>query len=369
MENKKIHLLAASKNTRVYSDCLFLSFLIEIPTVYLAQLNTHRILSKSSISARAVPIPKYLERIGNSPYVPQFGKAQSGMKSGIIEDSNVVEKATDLWLDTMQTNINGATLLDNLDIHKEHANRLVAPFAYSTVIVSGTEWDNFFYLRCPKYELEGQVFRSKQELVKALPMYSIEDLNLFNTINKATAQPEIQSVAEAMYDIYCNAVKDISSVQKEFDLEDLYDKTWSMAFESLLSNRQGFTLEDSLACSSSKAARISFGNFKEEHLDKHRNRTQLLLRDKHMGVFEHQVRKMNQDEYFNFSKSFVIGKEDYDSRVQKSIDLYGTIENDYSWDLVQEKGGMYYIKEFGWCNNIRGFISYRFIIDNTLPLV
>jgi thymidylate synthase ThyX len=35
-----------------------------------------------------------------------------------------------------------------LGVHKQLANRLLEPFSWHTVVVTATDWDNFFHLRC-----------------------------------------------------------------------------------------------------------------------------------------------------------------------------------------------------------------------------
>jgi hypothetical protein len=41
-------------------------------------------------------------------------------------------------------------MLQRIGLHKQIANRLLEPFLWHTVIVTATEWDNFWALRCNK---------------------------------------------------------------------------------------------------------------------------------------------------------------------------------------------------------------------------
>ena len=50
-------------------------------------------------------------------------------------------------------------------VHKQNANNLLVPFAYITCIISGTEWDNFFELRCPKYYSGKSYHKSKKKTI------------------------------------------------------------------------------------------------------------------------------------------------------------------------------------------------------------
>ena len=55
-----------------------LSWEIEYPRIVLAELNTHRQLSKNSFSSRAVPFLKMIEQLNGEPV--RFGANQAGMQ-------------------------------------------------------------------------------------------------------------------------------------------------------------------------------------------------------------------------------------------------------------------------------------------------
>ena len=55
---------------------------IEYPRFILAELNTHRMLSKNSASSRAIPVKAMHEQIKAAPAGPVFwGKNQAGMQA------------------------------------------------------------------------------------------------------------------------------------------------------------------------------------------------------------------------------------------------------------------------------------------------
>jgi hypothetical protein len=54
-----------------------------------------------------------------------------------------------------------------LNVHKQVANRLLEPFMWHTVIVTATEWDNFFALRCHS-DAQPEIRRAATEMRAAL---------------------------------------------------------------------------------------------------------------------------------------------------------------------------------------------------------
>jgi thymidylate synthase ThyX len=122
---------------------------VTMPRILLAQLNTHRQFSRNSASSRAVPTPKMLERINQHPFVPEeWGTNQRGMQAGPALSGDSAEAARDTWLACRDAVIRSVQRLHELGVHKQLANRLLEPFMWVTVIVSSTEWANFFNLRC-----------------------------------------------------------------------------------------------------------------------------------------------------------------------------------------------------------------------------
>ena len=54
------------------------TFEIEYPRIILAEINTHRMLAKSSASSRAIPFEKMTKQLIGRPV--RFGKANKGMQ-------------------------------------------------------------------------------------------------------------------------------------------------------------------------------------------------------------------------------------------------------------------------------------------------
>lgn len=122
---------------------------VTFPRFVLAEMNTHRVLSKNSASSRAVPTSKFIQRVEEEPVIPvEWGRNQKGMSaSEQLSDEDKVE-AERAWLDARDCAVEQVQKLQHLGVHKQVANRLLEPFLWHTVIITGTEWRNFFELRC-----------------------------------------------------------------------------------------------------------------------------------------------------------------------------------------------------------------------------
>ena len=121
------------------------TFELTFPRFILAELNTHRMLSRNSASSRAIPTEKRIEEVVLNPFVPEFGARVKGMGVGATLEGAEQAAAQDEWLRASRDAVRAARQL--LRVDKSRANRLLEPFLWQTAIVSGTDWDNFFALR------------------------------------------------------------------------------------------------------------------------------------------------------------------------------------------------------------------------------
>jgi thymidylate synthase ThyX len=135
---------------------------LEYPRFIHAEVLTHRQFSRNSASSRAVPVDDMLQLVSANPAEPVFwGKAQQGMQAREeVDDSQV---AITYWNAARYSALDYAETLKGLGLHKQIVNRITEPFQMIRVVVTATEFDNFFQLR-----------------------------------DHADAQPEIQALAKAM---------------------------------------------------------------------------------------------------------------------------------------------------------------------------
>lgn len=123
---------------------------VRFPRFILAEFNTHRVFSRNSASSRAIPVKKQIERVEDDPFVPtRFPVNQPGMSTDTYYDvgSAQYEEARLHWLYARDDAVKAARRMLDLYVHKQIATRLLEPFMWHTVIVSATEWSNFFDLR------------------------------------------------------------------------------------------------------------------------------------------------------------------------------------------------------------------------------
>jgi thymidylate synthase ThyX len=105
--------------------------------------------SRNSASSRAIPTKKLMERIDTHPVMPKWwGKNQSGMEAQEELPDAIREDAKKVWLAAKDAALTTARELQALGLHKQIANRVLEPWMFITVIVTATEYDNWFHLRC-----------------------------------------------------------------------------------------------------------------------------------------------------------------------------------------------------------------------------
>jgi len=118
------------------------------PRIILAEVNTHRALSKNTASSRAIPIGKAIEQVQENPMFPVYwGSAQSGMQAGPELIGVPLEIAKALWQKGIDQNIALVKEFDELKVHKQIAARWLETGQLIKTVISGTDWDNLQWLR------------------------------------------------------------------------------------------------------------------------------------------------------------------------------------------------------------------------------
>lgn len=152
-----------------------------------AEVMTHRDRARNAASSRAIPwrrLRKKMEHeteaeyrmnlseddlnslvdncmfkmIATQPFVPmKFGKENPGMQTGTHLEGIEHDQAVQVWLEARDYALQQADKLAKMGIHKSICNRLTEPFMWITVLMTATEWKNFFRLRChPMAEIHFQ---------------------------------------------------------------------------------------------------------------------------------------------------------------------------------------------------------------------
>ena len=123
-----------------------------------------RNLSRNASSSRAIPVKRLIDDILLDTAMPiHWGKNQKGMQADETWDAYIPDpfwssishtsskpqllSPEQLWLLARDKAITAAEAYDKAGYHKQVVNRLLEPYAHINVLITATEWDNFFELR------------------------------------------------------------------------------------------------------------------------------------------------------------------------------------------------------------------------------
>ncbi|MCP3017461.1 FAD-dependent thymidylate synthase [Cupriavidus basilensis] len=119
---------------------------LRYPRFIHAEFMTHRVFSRNASSSRAIPVAKMIEQVRTNPAMPiHWGKNQPGMQANGEIDH--VPDAIAQWRYAASQAADRALEMTALGLHKQVANRILEPFQWISVVVTATEWENFFELR------------------------------------------------------------------------------------------------------------------------------------------------------------------------------------------------------------------------------
>ena len=333
------------------------TFKLVFPRYILAELNTHRLFSKNSASSRAIPFEKMVKSVMETPFIPiAWQKDHKGMQgTEYFTEEDDIQGAISEWLESRNGQVANAKQLNKQGVTKQLCNRLLEPFLYHTVLLTATEFDNFFELRCPQYQdiyVKNKYYKSWKKYLQ-----HIEDNQTLNyaknldTIgklkeNKGAADIHIMDLAEKMYDAY-----------NEYEFKELKEGEWHIPFGDNINEEILFDtlvnlpilegelaspifdtdiIDNKIKIATARCARISYKTLGDNPVIDYEKDIKLhddLLAMKHFSTFEHCAKVMNKDEYFNHIKT------------EKEVNE--KIHNIY-----------------GWSRNFKGFQQYREIIEN-----
>lgn len=123
---------------------------VRYPRFIHSEVMTHRVFSRNAASSRAIPIRKMIDAVRSEPAMPLWwGRNQSGMQAREELDPPARALAQAEWRRALDNALASAERLaaSDVNLHKQLVNRILEPFAWITVILSGTEWANFFTQR------------------------------------------------------------------------------------------------------------------------------------------------------------------------------------------------------------------------------
>lgn len=218
------------------------------PRFVHAEFMTHRVFSRNASSSRAIPVKRMLEMVRNEPAMPvHWGANQPGMQARDELKGRYLDRAKELWLSAANCAAGIAEEMQDLGLHKQVANRILEPFQHISVVLTATEWDNFFALR-----------------------------------DHPDADPNIQALAAEMGYAMCKSEPTMLEVGD-----------WHLPYVSR-EERRNLSIEVQLKVSAARCARVSYLNHDGSHPDIEKD---IDLHDKlvganppHMSPVEHQAR-------------------------------------------------------------------------------
>lgn len=234
--------------------------LLRYPRFIHAEFLVHRVFSRNASSSRAIPVQKMLDSVLKDPAYPvEWGMNQPGMQARETANEETADLAEDIWEEASRDALKHADRLMKLGLHKQIVNRILEPFGHISVVVTATDWQNFFDLRCHK-----------------------------------DADPTIRALADAMRDAYEDSKPTETMFHVPLVPEFNKDKP----------------LRPYMMMSAARCARVSYLNHDKTQPDKERDlELATRLRDgRHMSPFEHQaiaVRTTDRRLTRNFSSGWV----------------------------------------------------------------
>lgn len=147
---------------------------LRYPRFIHAEFMTHRVFSRNASSSRAIPVKRIIEDIMTDPAIPiHWGKNIPGMQAHEQIDEPVHHADPEYrpmtkeqaWLAARDETIQFAQAFDNAGYHKQIVNRLLEPWSHINVLVTATDFANFFHLRShPDAQPEIRILSDKMKL-------------------------------------------------------------------------------------------------------------------------------------------------------------------------------------------------------------
>ena len=286
----------------------------------LSEANTHRMLSKNSASSRAIPFAKMKENLTGRPV--RFGAANPGMQDKGEDFNGTVMgwpqehegncgapawSAEEAWNEAREHAVFFSEAFYKAGYAKQVYNRLTEPFQMMKTVLSGTELENFFWLRD-----DGAADPSLAELARCMREA------------KDTSTPKLLKAGEYHLPYVEYEVDPVKGM--------IYYITDNEGFVEVL------TVENAVKVSCARAAAVSFRNT-DYGLDKCLEVYERLVGDerKHASALEHQATPM------------AAAKTTYQSLLDGSCWKQGVSHMDS--------------KGFLWSGNFRGFVQHRKLVD------
>lgn len=254
-----------------------------------------------------------VKSVRTNPFIPiAWMKDHSGMQGNEYFSGWKVSVIRFFWLLASKFAIISALILNKLGLTKQLVNRILEPFMWHTVILSGTEFENFFSLRCSEFA-------------------DIHIQKLAYAMLEAYNESEPVLLKEGEWHVPFGDKIDERQIQDILVKQHGEPIRWAYGTERHIQAIEEIKIKIAIA----RCARVSYTVVGEEGKpDNYENDIKLfdrLAKSGHYSPFEHAGRAMT-DKEFAFDSSF--NADDGEE---------GT---------------------WGWSGNFRGFIQYRKTLAN-----
>lgn len=302
------------------------TMLVDYPRIVHAEQLKHRMFSTSAASSRAIPFAKMQGQLTGKPV--RFGSAQAGMQDGgahteLIQTHDgygVIKCSPEDYWDYASGVASGISeAFKNAGYSKQIYNRITEPFQTMRVLITATEWDNFWWLR-----------------------------------NDAAADPTLHETARIMKEAYDESKPQLLKAG-EYHLpfvDQIRDKKGIQAFyiraeepktEDSVGIATPLTLEEAITVSCARCAAQSFRNTDYDLEKSKQVYDRLVDGDKvHAGALEHVA-----------------------SPMQKPSDRLHDKTVNWSRYSVTWQDGVSHVDRDGqlWSGNLRGWVQHRKTVE------
>lgn len=129
------------------------TFELRYPKFIHGELMTHRVFSRNASSSRAIPTEKLIAEVRSEAdrAAPVFwGANQKGMQANAELIGDAYHAVRWQWSMAAKSSADWAEAMVARGAHKQIVNRVLEPFSHINVVVTATEYLNFFGLRLDK---------------------------------------------------------------------------------------------------------------------------------------------------------------------------------------------------------------------------
>ena len=118
------------------------------PRIIHAEHLRHRVFSFSVSSSRAISVESMIGDVEADPFIPLVWRsAKKGMVAGVELHGADLIAVRDSYMRSLENALREARVMASHNAAKEVVNRILEPYGHVNLIMTGTDWANFYALR------------------------------------------------------------------------------------------------------------------------------------------------------------------------------------------------------------------------------